>query len=123
MAVDLDLHKDIPVARKENLTLRMIMAVLGFGNGGLEAVLCDKISRKGDGDRLVGLMVGKHGEGTLSGGSTRLWDSMDFEAAQGIPWRTGHRTMVYLSSVDRRAEVMGVARSVERDHTGGRDGD
>ena len=72
VAVDLDLRMDILVARKENSTRQMIMAVLGFGNGGLTVVLCGRMDRKGDGDRLVGRQVDKHGEGILNGGSILL---------------------------------------------------
>jgi hypothetical protein len=120
VAVDLDSRMDIPVARKENSTLRMIMAVLGFCNEGLAVVLCDKMKGTGDGGRLVGRQVDKHGEGNLNGGSIHLWDSMDFE--EGVPLRTGHRRMVHLSSAGRREEVR-VVRWAERDHTGERDGD
>ena len=48
---------------------------------------------------------------------------MDFEGEEDIPWRTGRRRMVYLSSVYRRGEVKRGVRSVEWDHIGGRDGD
>jgi Na+-transporting NADH:ubiquinone oxidoreductase subunit NqrC len=63
---------DILVARKENSMLQMIMAVLGFGNGGLTVVLYGRMDRKGDGDRLVGRQVDKHGEGILNGGNILL---------------------------------------------------